>query len=134
MDRALERDVRRRAADACEYCQLPARLSPLSFPIDHIRARQHGGDDSTGNLALACHFCNAHKGPNIAGFDPATSKLTRLFHPRRDRRTKHFAWKSPKLIGLTAVGRTTIVVLAMNHPVQIATRAALATENGLGSE
>jgi 5-methylcytosine-specific restriction endonuclease McrA len=68
----------------CEYCHLPQRFSKLTFPIDHVIARQHHGPTIESNLALACGFCNRHKGPNIAGLDPQTRQLTRLFHPRRD--------------------------------------------------
>jgi hypothetical protein len=31
-----------------------------------------GGSDDPDNLALACHHCNLHKGPNLAGVDPRT--------------------------------------------------------------
>ena len=130
MDKALEQEVRRRAAEKCEYCRLPASASSLPFSIDHISARQHGGDDSADNLALACGFCNRHKGPNLAGIDPKTGNLTRLFHPRKDRWKRHFRWESHRLVGLTPVGRTTVNVLGMNHPVQISVREAL-TEEGV---
>jgi hypothetical protein len=54
-----------------------------------------------------------------------TRELTRLYDPRRDRWREHFAWQGAVLIGLTAVGRTTIRVLAMNDPVVVAIREAL---------
>ncbi len=86
MDELLARQVRRRARHACEYCRMPAGFYPtVSFPIDHIIARQHGGLTLLGNLAVSCLHCNSHKGPNIAGIDPVTRKLTKLFHPRRYR-------------------------------------------------
>src|SRR4051812_18196457 len=117
MDESLVRQVHERAGDTCEYCRVPqsAYLSVV-FPIDHIIARQHGGRTALNNLANSCLHCNSHKGPNIAGIDPATGKLTGLFHPRRHRWGKHFRWDGACLVGLTAVGRTTIVVLAMNDP------------------
>ena len=59
--------VRERAAERCEYCQLPEWASPISFHVEHIRAKQHGGDDQPENLALACDRCNLHKGPNLKG-------------------------------------------------------------------
>ena len=68
--------VRERAHDRCEYCHLPASVYPLPFHVDHIVARQHGGQNVLENLALACLHCNRHKGPNIAGVDPVTKKLT----------------------------------------------------------
>ena len=36
--------------------------------------------------------------------------------------TRHFRWEGPYLVGKTSVGRTTIVVLAMNHPDAVAVR------------
>jgi hypothetical protein len=84
--------------------------------IDHIVARQHGGRTSLDNLALACFPCNNHKGPNLSGIDPDRGEMVRLFHPRRDTWSRHFRWEGARLVGKTAVGRTTIEVLAINHP------------------
>jgi hypothetical protein len=75
-----------------------------------------------------CVFCNLHKGPNIAGLDPTTRELTRLYDPRRDRWREHFAWQGPVLAGLTPIGRTTVRVLAMNDPVMVAAREVLIAE------
>jgi hypothetical protein len=72
-----------------------------------------------------CFVCNLHKGPNIAGIDPITSQLTRLFHPRLDDWDSHFTWNGALLVGRTPVGRTTIVVLAINDPDYVALRAEL---------
>jgi hypothetical protein len=51
---------------SCEYCHLPSRFCPLTFHVDHITPRQHGGSTEPDNLALACLHCNRHKGPNLA--------------------------------------------------------------------
>jgi hypothetical protein len=128
MDGMLEQLVRQRAANKCEYCCLPQRFSRLTFPIDHIVARQHGGATTESNLALACPFCNCHKGPNIAGMDPETNQMTRLFHPRSDAWAEHFRWNGSLIVGLTAVARTTIAVLVINHPAQTAIRNTLIDE------
>lgn len=124
----LERQVRRRARGCCEYCRLPRFASEFTFPLDHIIARQHGGSTSAENLAQSCTHCNAHKGPNIAGLDPATEDLTRLYHPRLDRWSTHFSWRGAMLVGLTPAGRTTISVLAMNAAKVVAVRRALIEE------
>jgi len=87
--------------------------------------KQHRGKDVLSNLALACPFCNEHKGPNLAGIDPKSGKMLRLFHPRKDRWDEHFHWRGARFIGATDVGRTTIAVLAINHPLQLAVRQAL---------
>jgi hypothetical protein len=72
-----------------------------------------------------CFFCNVYKGPNLAGLDPATGKITRLYHPRRHRWTYHFRFDGSTLVGRTAIGRTTIDVLQINHPKLIALRGIL---------
>jgi hypothetical protein len=100
----------------------------VPFPIDHIIAPQHGGGTTLDNLALSCLHDNTHKGPNIAGIDPQTRRITRLFNPRRDKWERHFDWEGALLVGKTAVGRTTISVLAMNHPDVVAVRQSLIEE------
>jgi hypothetical protein len=100
----------------------------MPFQIDHIIARKHAGATTADNLALSCFYCNSHKGPNIAGLDPITRELTRLFHPRTDTWSEHFQWQGPVLSALTAIGRTTVAVLAMNRPEYVALRQALLDE------
>jgi len=53
--------VSTRAANRCEYCQLPSYLQVGGFEIDHILPRSRGGLTEIDNLALACPHCNAHK-------------------------------------------------------------------------
>ena len=123
MDAAMRELVRQRAGNRCEYCgEAEGLRSRLRFHIEHIVARQHGGGDESGNLALACHLCNAHKGPNLAGIDPTTTEVTRLFHPRRDRWEEHFDVDAGEIVGRTATGRATVAVLDMNHPARIEMR------------
>jgi hypothetical protein len=52
----------------------------------------------------------------------------RLFHPRRDRWSDHFAWQGPTLVGQTSIARATILVLWMNHPLVVETRKLLIAE------
>jgi hypothetical protein len=125
MRKSLEQLVWRRANGRCEYCQLPESVTELPHVIDHIVARQHRGPTAANNLALCCGRCNLFKGPNLTGIDRKTGKITRLFHPRDDSWSAHFRWKGPFLWGVTAIGRTTIDVLAINHPYRVASRRAL---------
>jgi hypothetical protein len=126
MDKALRTLVRRRARDVCEYCRLPQAASQIvRFHIEHIVARQHGGATEESNMALSCGNCNFHKGPNIAGLDAETGEIVPLFHPRRDRWTDHFVWNGTTIVGLTAVGRVTARLLAMNDWEQIEVRENL---------
>ncbi len=90
MDRKLRKQVIQRAESRCEYCQMPQEYAEATHEIDHIIAQKHGGLTLSKNLALACFHCNNHKGPNIAGVDPATGELTRLYDPRLDQWSQHF--------------------------------------------
>ena len=118
--------VRRRAGEVCEYCRLPQAASPIvRFHVEHIIARQHGGQDEPDNLSLSCNYCNFHKGPNIAGLDPKSGQLVPLFHPRRDRWADHFAWEGTVLVGLTAIGRATVELLAINDWQRVEVRGNL---------
>jgi hypothetical protein len=71
------------------------------------------------------HLSFAHKGPNLTGIDPVGGKLVPLFHPRRDAWTDHFEFQGPRIVGLTATGRATVYVLAMNDERRIERRAEL---------
>jgi hypothetical protein len=129
MDESLVEAVRRRAGNACEYCQMPQWLYPtVVFPIDHIIALHHDGLTVLSNLALSCLHCNSHKGSNIAGRDPLTKKLTPLYHPRRHKWHAHFRWNGPELVGRTPIGRVTVAVLKLNAPEYVAVRAELIGE------
>jgi hypothetical protein len=128
MDNRIEEELRRLAGGRCEYCHLPEEFVRLKHVTDHIIARQHGGGDDKKNLAVCCGRCNRSKGPNIAGIDPKSGKLVRLFHPRRHKWSTHFHWDGPVLAGRTAIGRATIVVLAINDPLRVALRESLLRE------
>lgn len=117
--------VRTRAGNRCEYCQLHQNDSPLaSLHIEHVIPKKHGGSDDIDNLALACIDCNLHKGPNLTGIDPKTNEITELFHPRRQEWITHFAWDGVSIIGLTAIGRTTVLVLDMNSDDRLTLRSS----------
>ena len=124
----LERLIWRRAHHRCEYCQMLQDYDALPFQIDHIIARKHSGLTTAQNLALACFLCNNHKGPNIAGRDPRTGRIARLFHPRRHQWQQHFQWDGPRLVGRTAIGRATIAVLEINLSHCINLRQSLIEE------
>ena len=122
MDDRLRQLVRRRAKNRCEYCQIHQDHEPLSFHIEHIIPRRHGGKDVSNNLALACHHCNLSKGTNLSGLDPRNGKLTRLYHPRLDDWEDHFIKRDGEIAGRSAVGRTTVNVLRMNEDGRVQLR------------
>ena len=126
----VRESVRRRAEDRCEYFQLRQEYCEFAHHLEHIVARQHLAADDLDNLALACHFCNRKKGPNLAGIDPVTNQITVLFHPRRDRWDDHFRWTGPLIEGLSPVGRATVSVLALNDGKRMRLRLQL-VEKGL---
>lgn len=133
MNADLIRRVWERAGDRCEYCQLSSAFHAAPFQIDHVIARQHGGKTELENLALACIHCNRFKGPNVAGLDPESREIIRLFHPRRDSWADHFVWDGPELKARTQMGRVTIAVLVINDPEVVAVRRALQDEGVCGA-
>lgn len=127
MDASLRAFVVQRAAGYCEYCRLPQRFFTELFQIEHIVPRQHRGFTIESNLAIACSRCNLYKGPNIAGLDPLTGELIRLFNPRIDVWSEHFQASSDgNMLGKTPIGRTTLYVLNMNDQRRVELRKAIA--------
>jgi hypothetical protein len=47
--------------------------------------------------------------------DPLTGEQVELFHPIRQRWSEHFRFQGYEIEGLTAVGRTTVATLDLNH-------------------
>ncbi|MFV1969006.1 MAG: HNH endonuclease [Pirellulaceae bacterium] len=120
----LRRQVASRAGYRCEYCRLSEHYTSVPFQMDHVIAEKHEGETSLENLAFACLHCNAFKGPNIAGMDPVTKRIVRLFDPRRDSWDENFDWEGAVLKAHTAIGRATIAVLRINLPYRVAVRAS----------
>ncbi len=126
MEPAIRNEVRQRAGNRCEYCRLRQQDEEENpFHIEHIIAQQHGGTDAQENLALACSWCNAVKGPNLSSIDPDSGELTRLYHPRKDLWEDHFRREGPYILGLTAVGRTTAWLLRFNDTDNLTQRHLL---------
>jgi hypothetical protein len=128
MNRGLKKLVWVRAQSRCEYCQMPQEYDGFVHEIDHVIAKKHGGHTVAENLVLACFPCNNHKGTNVAGLDPTTRRLTRLFNPRRHKWDRHFRWNGAELIGKTAIGRVTIAVLEINDSQRVLLRESLIDE------
>ncbi len=126
MDAASRDFVRARAAGRCEYCRLSQGHAPLiRFWLEHIVARQHGGTDDLGNLALSCPHCNRHKGPNLSAINPLSGSVVPLFHPRTQRWRDHFVLDDIRIRGLTPTGRATADLLRMNADDRLDIRAHL---------
>ena len=122
---ALRRRVRQRAQERCEYCLLHQDDVPLSHHIDHILPRKHGGHTVSSHLALACLECNRGKGSDLSTIDPATGAITPLFNPRAHMWQEHFALEGAQIVGLTSVGRATVILLQFNEPRRVIQRRVL---------
>jgi hypothetical protein len=120
--------VKQRAGGRCEYCQLSEADSELPFQMDHVVARKHGGGTNAENLAYACLYCNSYKGPNLAGVDPLTGEVVRLFNPRTEKWADHFEWRGAWLSGISPQGRVTIHVLKINDNEAVLVRQNLIRE------
>lgn len=118
----LRRLVTQRAGARCEYCRLSSGVSFYPHEVDHIVAEKHGGQTEADNLAYACPRCNRFKGTDLGSFDPLTGQFTFLFNPRTQVWDEHFAFETDLLVGLTAVGRTTVKLLQMNTAERLAER------------
>lgn len=125
MDTKLREFVRERAGHRCEFCRLPQAFSELRFHIEHVIPRQHQGNDTADNLALACPACNQHKGTNLTGVEPDTGQVVLLFHPRREDWSEHFAYEGARIVGRTPKGRTTAWLLEVNDAAQLRIRTIL---------
>lgn len=128
MDAAVRRIVRDRAADRCEDCDIPRTSDAFfEFHVERILQWQHGESSEPQNLAWSCSFCNRYQGPNLAGVDPETGDVTRLFHPRRDEWARHVTARDGMILGVTPGGRTTVQLLWMNDPLRVALRRETAS-------
>ena len=121
------RQVKKRAANLCEYCKSQADFSSQPFAIEHLFPFVLGGKTVLSNLAFACQGCNGHKFTHTTGRDPITRKETALFHPRRQRWNEHFTWNEDftLIIGKTPTGRATVETLDLNRQGCINLRKAL---------
>jgi hypothetical protein len=114
-----------RARERCEYCLLPAADAAIAHHVDHVIPLKHGGATAEANLAYACFACNLAKGTDIAAFDPADQQIVRLFNPRLDPWTVHFALHEYHIAGLDAIGRATAQLLRFNDEARVRQRQLL---------
>ncbi len=110
----LRRLVTQRAGERCEYCLIHQDDRPETHQLDHVLAVKHGGLTEESNLALACLFCNSSKGPNLSAIDPLNGEIVPLFNPRTQNWNKHFELSGASIVGLTSIGRATVVLLRLN--------------------
>jgi HNH endonuclease len=124
----LRARIRQRARQRCEYCLIHEQNTGFPHQPDHIIACKHGGETVEENLAWSCFLCNHLKGSDIASVDVETGRIVRLFHPRKDRWSRHFRLEQARIVPLTAVGRVTEYLLQFNHPETLEMRETLLAE------
>ena len=122
--KALRRRVTEQAKHRCGYCLTAEYVVGMPMEIDHILPESLGGLTEAENLWLACSLCNDHKGDRIAALDPETGEIVRLYNPRFQDWHEHFTWNetSDRIIGLTRIGRATVIALNLNRPSLIRAR------------
>ncbi|WP_243406993.1 HNH endonuclease [Cuspidothrix issatschenkoi] len=86
--------------------------------------RSAGGETVFENLCLSCPSCNRYKATRQTAIDPNTQEEVKIFHPQQQSWIAHFTWNedATEIIGLTAVGRSTINALKMNRSQLIRVR------------
>ncbi len=117
VSRPLRDQITAEARQRCGYCLTSSSITGTPMEMDHIIPESLGGLTVRENLWLACSMCNDHKGNRIAGADPSTGEVVRLFDPRRQVWLEHFGWSAGGdiLLGKTPTGRATIVAVRLNR-------------------
>ena len=108
----------------CAYCHTTEANTGQPMTVDHIVPQAQGGPTAFDNLCFAYRRCNEFKGSVTTACDPLTGEIVPLFHPRTQMWSEHFAWDASgtRAIGLTAIGRATVVALNMNNAVIVDAR------------
>src|SRR5262245_9317297 len=124
--KALRDRVAAQARHRCGYCLTAEAVVGAPMELDHVIPESLGGRTEEENLWLACSLCNDHKAGRIAALDPLSGEVVRLFNPRMQVWAEHFRWSEAgdRIIGLTPVGRATVVALNLNRPSLVKARQA----------
>jgi len=124
--KALREQVTAQARRRCGYCLTQEIIVGSPMEIDHLIPEAQGGRTGEENLWLACSLCNDSRGCRIAGVDPVTGELVRLFNPRQQVWAEHFRWSGNGscVVGLTPTGRATVITLNLNRQVLVQARLA----------
>jgi 5-methylcytosine-specific restriction endonuclease McrA len=125
ISKSLRQQVINEAGYRCEYCRTSSRLTGMPLVMDHILPSSLGGNDERENLAACCYRCNEFKGAKITANDPVKNESISLFNPRLQRWLDHFQWANggTHIIGITAIGRGTVLALRLNNEDVVQARA-----------
>ena len=121
---ALKKRIRRQAKFRCGYCLRSETLMGMPMEFEHLTPIVADGKTVENNLWLACRRCNEFKGIQTHAVDTETGETVLLFNPRTQNWNKHFCWSADgaEIIGLTAIGRATVIALKMNEIMIVITR------------
>jgi hypothetical protein len=127
---ALRRAVTERAKHRCSYCLTSSEIIGSPFTIDHIMPESLGGPTTYENLCLSCWSCNMIKQARIAGPDPQSGQVERLFDPYKQKWDEHLTWQKGGLLiaGLTSTGRATVDALKLNRAPLVNARLLLSSD------
>jgi len=116
--------VYQQAGGRCGYCRSRQEYVWGKLEIEHIIPVALGGTDDEENLWLACRPCNLHKSDQTKAQDPLTGQIVSLINPRAQSWGDHFSWShdGTQVIGLTSIGRATVVALQLNDSLFVAIR------------
>jgi hypothetical protein len=108
----------------CAYGQTTEANTGQPLVVDHIIPEAQDRQTTFDNLCFACRRCNECQGPTTRREEPLTDEGVRIFHPRQHAWIDHFAWDAAgiRLLGLTAIGRATIIALDINNEVIVDAR------------
>ncbi|MCC5642523.1 HNH endonuclease [Nostoc sp. CHAB 5824] len=120
----LKKEIRNYFVDCCAYCRTAEALTVTTFEFEHIIPLSAGGETIFENLCLACPSCNRYKATCQTAIDLNTQDEIKLFNPQQQLWTYHFSWNddATEIVGITSVGRATILALKMNRPQLIRVR------------
>lgn len=121
----LRQEIIAEANGICGYCQTAQKIIGRPMAIDHLIPIAKGGLTERDNLWLSCRRCNEFKGVKTEEKDPVSGLAVPLYNPRHQTWTVHFAWDKTGtlIVGLTAVGRATIVALRLNNEEIVGARS-----------
>jgi hypothetical protein len=96
----------------------------MFLECEHLLPFALGGKTTEENLWLSCRRCNEAKRVQTEARDPTTSEIVALFNPRIQRWEDHFRWSDDgtMVLGISVIGRATVVALKLNDPVIVVTR------------
>lgn len=116
----LDAKIRAQAKNRCGYCLVPQKLISYKLEIEHLFPKAQGGKTEEENLWLACRQCNLSKGVKTDGFDTVTFERVKIFNPRTQVWSEHFAWSEDEteIIGKMPCGRATVSALQLNSDLQ----------------